>query len=551
MDNLLFYDIEVFSKDAFVVFKDINDKTLRIFHNDFVELSDFIKGKTLIGYNNYFYDDHVLHAMLDLKTPMQLKALNDRIIGGERLRIKNYKFDSLDCFQQIDVSMPSLKKIEGNMGKMILESSVSFDIDRELTKEELEEAIRYCEYDVSMTIDVYKQREKTYFKPKDSLVEMLGNEKGKRWNTTTLSANVLLKKPLVKWANIRVPEDMLELVPQDIADMWIFKDKGNITIHEFDNEIVFGFGGLHGQNMKKKYFENVHLLDVASLYPSIIVNHNILGIATAVYKQILEERIRIKHIDPDRQAALKLILNSVFGLLKSEYSLLYNPKASTTVCVIGQIVLYDLAKRLAPTCEIVQLNTDGVAFIPHNDDYKRIWKEWEQEYHLTLEEDVFIKLWQRDVNNYIGLSPDGKLKVKGGDVNRYKADAVFKNNNARILDIALVDKLVYGKDVLDTLRENTDKPHLYQYILQAGGTYKGTFDQDDNQHNKINRVFAAKEEGFCLYKKRHDGGMVKFADAPVNMYLWNDECDDLKGFKEIIDLNHYYQIINKKLERWL
>ena len=44
----------------------------------------------------------------------------------------------------------------------------------------------------------------------------------------------------------------------------------------------------------------------------------------------------------------------------------------------------------------------------------------------------------------------------------------FGNNNARILDIALVDHLVHGKDIYQTLLDNLDKPHLYQYILKAG-----------------------------------------------------------------------------------
>lgn len=551
MKQLVFYDIEVFYRNAFVVFKDINKNVLQIFHNDFTGLAEFIQDKILVGYNNHWYDDHILHAMLDLKTPAQIKALNDRIIGGEKLRIKNYKFESLDCFQQIDVGMPGLKKIEGNMGKMILESSVSFDIERELTDEEYRDVLDYCKYDVDMTIEIYKLREKNYFKPKDSLVKMLEVEQAARWNTTTISANLLLKKPLPKWSDIRVPEELLDLVPPEVAELWQTKDKGNITIHEFDNEIVFGFGGLHGQNIKKKRFENVINLDVASLYPSIIVNYNMLGTATERYKEILEERIRIKHTEPDRQAGLKLVLNSVYGLLKSQYSLLFNPKASTTVCAIGQSILYDLTKRLSSTCEIVQINTDGVAFIPYSDDYKTIWKEWEQDYNLVLEKDVFKLFLQRDVNNYIAVEQDGSCKVKGGDVNRYHEDALFKNNNARIVDIALVDKLVYGKDVLDTLLENLDKPHLYQYILQAGRTYQGTYDQDDNKHERINRVFASKKDGFCLYKKRQDNGMVRFADAPMKMFLWNDDCDKLQDFEKIVDLNHYYQIINKKLERWV
>jgi hypothetical protein len=549
--DLLFYDIEVFSHNALVVFKDINKRLVRVFHNNFVKLADFIKGKTLVSFNGYFYDDKILTYMLEQKSVYQIKQLNDRLISGEKWNHVSPLIKSLDTFQQIDVSMPSLKKIEGNWGRAIIESAVPFDIDRPLTEDEYHEVLDYCIYDVDTTIDVYKKRVESYFQPKRSLVEMLGKENAAKWNTTTLSANLLLKKPLPKWSNIRVPEEMLEIVPPEVADLWLTKNKGSVTLHDFDNEIVFGFGGAHATNTKKNYFENVHNLDVASLYPAIIINFNMLGQATPKFREIRDERIRIKHTEPVRQEGLKLILNSVSGLLRSEYSLLYNPKAAITMCAIGQIILYDLAKRLSATCEIVQINTDGVAFIPHTDDYKRIWKEWETEYDYTLEEEIFTKLWQRDVNNYIAIKANGKLKVKGGDVNRYEKDALFKNNNARILDIALVDKLVHGKDVLETLMENLDKPHLYQYILKAGGTYRGTFDEKGQEYNKVNRVFASKKEGFCLYKKRYDDGLVRFADAPLNMYLWNGECSEIENFEKIVDLNHYYQIVLKKLERWV
>src|SRR4051812_48563547 len=106
--ELVFYDIEVFAKDALVVFKDINKKLIKVFHNNFVQLANFIKGKTLIGFNNYWYDDKILTYMIGLKTVEQIKALNDQIIAGENVSfIGRPKFKSLDTFQQIDVSKPS------------------------------------------------------------------------------------------------------------------------------------------------------------------------------------------------------------------------------------------------------------------------------------------------------------------------------------------------------------------------------------------------------------------------------------------------------------
>ena len=36
-NDLLFFDIEVFQDDAFVVFKDINKKLKRVFHNNFAQ----------------------------------------------------------------------------------------------------------------------------------------------------------------------------------------------------------------------------------------------------------------------------------------------------------------------------------------------------------------------------------------------------------------------------------------------------------------------------------------------------------------------------------
>lgn len=288
------------------------------------------------------------------------------------------------------------------------------------------------------------------------------------------------------------------------------------------------------------------------MYPSIIENIEALGSATKLYSKIKHDRIEAKQAgNKDKSDALKLVLNSVYGLLNNQYSTLYNPRASATVCVYGQIVLYDLCKRLSAFCDIININTDGVAFIPKNDQYKRIKAMWEKDWNLTLEEERYDKWIQRDVNNYIAVTGD-EIKVKGGDVGRYSRSNYFNNNQLRIMDIAIVDKLVYGVDVLDTISEHLDRPELFQYVLQAGHTYDGTFDEQGNRYQKVNRVFAVKkDESPTLYKRRPDGGMVRFPMAPDKMKIWNRDCASFADeFRKIVDLNWYYQLIKGKLEGW-
>jgi hypothetical protein len=563
MSELIFYDIEVFKYDALVIFKDINKNTLRIFHNDFKEVAPFIRGKTLVGFNNYYYDDKILTLMIEQAPQSAIKQANDDLIAGQQIWTTRGRFNSLDVFQQLDVSNPSLKKIEGNFGRSIEESKVPFTIETPLNEEQLKQTIFYCGYDIDTTIDIYKIRDESYFQPKKYLVDMLGKPHAQRWATTSISGALLLDKPLPRWDSVRIPPEMWLMVPEEVRELWLpfssvvnkilhqgQKLKKTCTIEAFGCDIQFGFGGLHGAHKKIKRAKKVKLLDVKSMYPTIILILNCLGHASAKYREILERRLAAKGVNDVLAEALKLILNSVYGNLNNKYSILFNEMACLSVCLYGQIALFDLCRRLAPFADIININTDGVAFIPHNDLYERVVEGWQQEFLMELEPKDFDLFLQKDVNNYVAVKGE-KLICKGGDVNRYHKDALFKNNNARILDIALVDKLVYDKPIELTLAENIENAHLFQYILKAGNTYKGTFDEKGNEFQKVNRIFAAKDNDFCLFKRRHDDGLVKFADAPSGMLIWNQDCEKIEDFGEKLNLNHYREIINKRIERWI
>ena len=588
MEDLLFYDIEVFEYDALVVFMDIDGNEVAHFWNNrgrtlteepsgFEGIKDVIAGKTLVGYNNYNYDDHILTAMLNESGNLSrvLKAINNTIIAyGKYDHSISEVIHSLDTMQQIDVSRPSLKQIEANMGMSIVESSVSFDIDRSLTDEEREETLEYCRHDVRATIEVYKLREKSYFETKAGLLQMLSEDEAKsayRWNTTTLSAKVLLgDASLIQWDELKGLEKYrrnVEGIPSEVWDMWdscTTKDgitsKGKTkTIKAYGCNFVFGMGGLHGAPPRPGRYGRCKHKDVASMYPSSIVHLKALGEATEKYDQMRRERVAIKHSDPVKAGALKLILNSVYGNFKNKYSALNNPYASATVCIYGQIALFSLCRELSKAgYTVINANTDGVVYLEDpelNDRDEEICAAWEKEFDgYRLDTDYYTQWIQRDVNNYIAVEENGNITVKGGDVNKYQINKYFSNNSARIIQIAMVEHLVYGTDILRVFDEYLDQPLVWQYVLKAGGTYKGVQNKEGEWQNKVNRVFACLDDPRIphtkLYKIRWDDGQVNFPDVPELMYVWNDDVNKLTNFKEIVDREYYLHLVKEKLKGW-
>lgn len=589
-DSFIFYDLEVFQEDSIAVFKDINGRTLRIFHNDFHGLKEFIDGKVLVGYNNYHYDDYVLAAMIDsvdLEYGQQwIKVVNDNIISSNTYltSIPDNLF-SLDCFQQINVAKSSLKKIEANIGLSIDETAVDFNINRKLTNKELADTINYCEQDVNATITVFKLRWFSYFISKLMIVDMLDEKikyKALRWNTTTITAYLLVgNNNVIQWDAWQLGESnfdnatLLQKVPKEVREMWRDEKEKKYTHYGLGAIIEFSKGGLHGTNdSSQKEFKNVKLLDVTSLYPNILIKLGALGKATKKYQDIVNKRIQVKHSDTTLSNALKLVINATYGLMKNQYSKLYNPNAALSVCIYGQIALYDLCERLySAGYTLININTDGVAFNGGEEsDYMTIQKEWESEYGLELELSEFDYWYQKDVNNYVAVDRNNHIKVKGGEVNHYfdptdylddplhlKAGVNWTSTNTKgIINKCIVDKLVHGRDFVDTCVENRDHPILFQYVLQAGNTYLGTIDEYGNEYQKVNRVFATNSDlGVTLKKvklmENKDGEMVEsqqyFPNAPENMFVYNGDLRDFDNFKDIIDIDFYVNLAEEKYNK--
>lgn len=240
---------------------------------------------------------------------------------------------------------------------------------------------------------------------------------------------------------------------------------------------TMGLGGLHS-NGPAEILEDDHRyayidLDVASYYPWIIILEKLfpkhLGpIFTQIYrKYIVEERMRIKKEDPILAYILKIAANATFGLTKSEYSWLYDPRLTTYICVSGQLFLFMLMESLEKhsNCIVVYSNTDGLTVrVPRNEIslFYQICDRWQRYTGFELEFVKYRRMILRDVNNFMmfSYSDDPEKYIKGKGAYLYKKDE-FKGYKFPIVAKAVQAYFEKGIPVKETI---IMEPSIYEFM---------------------------------------------------------------------------------------
>lgn len=539
--NLYAYDYEVFRYDWLVVFKRITDGKYFVYHNDTAGIKDFMqqnKDCILGGFNEKHYDCHIHKAILCGADNALVKEINDWIIGGNQgfdhwFIKENYCwFEHFDIKDDMQMGL-SLKAIEGHLGMNVEETSVPFDIDRPLTKEELEMTIHYCKHDVDTTEHLIKIR-KDYLDGKIALGRMKDIPDTKSLYATNAKITAMfLGATQRKWNDereYRYPPNLnRELIPPNVLEFFeqihdysipsekLFKKKLKTKVDEC--EFVYGFGGIHGAipTYQEEEQDNriIRNYDVASLYPSLMIycgytSRNIES--AAFYEKVYHDRLAAK-MNGDKKTAntLKLCLNTTYGAMLNKYNGLHDPLMGRSVCISGQLFLTELACGYLAKCKtvkIIQINTDGVMISFDKSEYdivKAVNKAWEERTKFTLEEDEIRKVVQKDVNNYIIIKSDGSTKVKGGYLSYgiAKAGAWNVNNNATIIKKALAIYFTDGTPVEETIN-NCNDIFEFQFIAKAGAKYKEAYHIVDGVKvpvQKVNRVYATTDERYGTLSK--------------------------------------------------
>lgn len=574
---MIFYDFEVFKFDWLVVLIEPDNQTETVIVNDKAKLESYYsknKSNIWVGFNSRHYDQYILKGILAGFNP---KEINDWIIiegkaGWQYSNVfREFPLNNYDVMTTVD---RGLKTFEGFMGNNIKETSIPFDIDRKLTPAEIEETIKYCRHDVEQTIEVFLKRISD-FEAQIGLLKMFDLPLSSINKTKVqLSAEILeaSKRTYNDEFNISFPDTMRIKKYRKVIN-W-YKDEKNRCYERYETgksgkkilkktqlEInvagvphVFGWGGVHGA--REKYFSRGYFInmDVASLYPSLMIRYNLISRSCnpEKFKYIVDTRLKYKKEKNPLQAPLKIVINGTYGASKDPNNPLYDPLQANNVCVYGQLLLLDLIEHLEPYCEIIQSNTDGVLIKMPDGQNEQKWfdliddiaAEWESRTGLILEFDEYRKVVQKDVNNYLIVDSEGNYKSKGAYVKKLN-DLDY---DLAIVNKAIIDYFVKSIPARKTILKCNDLKE-FQQVKKISGKYDYIKHGEKILSEKTVRCFASNDNDDLGLYKRHSKTKryAKLEGTPEHCFLVNDDINGIKCPSKL-DKDWYIDLANKRIK---
>lgn len=596
---MLVADFEVFKHNWMMVAYDlVNQEKIEVIddRNKLLKIYEKYKDDLWVFYNGRSYDQWIFKAIICGFDP---KEVNDFIIVQGR---KGHEFSSMLNRVKLNIydamTMPvSLKVLEGFIGSDIRETTVPFDIDRPLTKEEIAEVLFYCEHDVNMLGIVLNNKESMKdFNAQWGLLHMFNLPMSDMGRTKAqLGAKILGAsrpiKPREDDIDFSIPEtikiEKYKYVIDWFRDMqrkarrikrhdgledavgWMYKQKLETVVAGVDT--IFAWGGLHGSvrtTQEDGYFYDI---DASSFYPAIMIEYGLLSRNVRdpnKFVEIRDSRLVYKRAGDKRANSLKLLINSVYGASGDKYNNLFDNKRRNEVCIYGQLLLLDLVEHLESVCDMRAYNTDGITIKLRatNDEEAKsefakvvdVCQEWERRTRIDLEYNGYRKIIIRDVNNYVMLPHGDLFDDKGNPRWKSKGGVVKKlhdlDYDLPIVNRAVVNYLTQGIPTEETVGCCTELRD-FQKIYKVSGKYMYAMHNGKRLTEKVFRVFASKRsDDTALFKVKDKGvkGLVpeKFAECPNNCFIDNTDVTG-KPLPEYLDKTWYIELANKRIKEFL
>lgn len=421
-------------------------------------------GCYMVGYNNIGFDYPILHSLLTepyafdaLKAHAKAQMIFAHEYGHSPhvINLRDRMIPQIDLMKvnHFDNKMKrtSLKALQFAMRLESVED-LPFDPTKDLTSEQMDELIKYNVHDLTATESFLTKCLPNIQMRKDLLdngiisgdvlnysdvkigteylVSKIGRQKcylspGKP--RQSIRASVAFESIIIPKIEFQEPQFQTVLDWFKAQTIWMGrKERPKLDSVLGGLQFFFGVGGVHA-SVESKFFRSsddyvIRDVDVGGMYPAVAIANGFapehLGTAfTTAYRQLSADRKQYPK-GSMMNLVLKLANNGVFGNSNNEYSPFFDPKFTFSITLNGQLQLLQLVEYLSliPGIKLIQANTDGITcLVPKAvEPFFQLWcKEWECITGLKLEHAEFDRMWIRDVNNYIAISKDGKIKRKG------------------------------------------------------------------------------------------------------------------------------------------
>ena len=362
---LVFFDCEVFSNLFVLNWKLAGEdkKVIRMINPKPAEVERLLKFR-LVGFNCRQYDNHIVYARLLGWSNRQLYELSQKLVSDDKELSKSAKFREAYNLSYTDIydfcsKKQSLKKWEIELG--IHHQELGLPWDKPVAENLWELVAEYCDNDVVATEAVFNAREAD-FSAREILVDIVKKMHGINnisVNNTTneLSARIIFGKNRSPQDQFNY-RDMGEVSNEDyIVDGFDDYTRFNKYHQPVFPGYEFSFGESHYRGelvgeggyvyTEPGMYANVALLDIASMHPSSIIAEQLFGaVYTKRFQDIKDARVAVKHKDYDKAKemldgalspyidmiidgkisnsdlaqALKIVINSIYGLTKAKYN---------------------------------------------------------------------------------------------------------------------------------------------------------------------------------------------------------------------------------------
>jgi len=508
-DRLVFFDVEVYSNLFVICWKyEGADTVTRMVNPGPGEIEPLFKLK-LVGFNNRRYDNHILYARYLGYQNEDLYKLSQRIIQNDRNAMfgEAYNLSYTDIWD-FSSKKQGLKLFGVELGMHHMEMDIPWD--QPVPDDMVDKVVEYCVNDVLLTEATFEAR-KADFTARLILSELSG-----------LSANASTQQHTARIIFEGDKDANKQFIYTELArdfPGYTF-DSGKSTYR--DEEV--GEGGY--VYAEPGIYENVALLDVASMHPTSILELNLFGDYTDNFASLLNARLAIKHknyeaarkmlggkLEPyltdEAQAealsyALKIVINIVYGLTSAKFD---NPFRDTRnkdniVAKRGALFMIDLkhyVQGLGYT--VAHIKTDSIK-IPNADQHiiDRVMKFGEAWGYTFEHESTYEKFCLVNDAVYVAREGDHWTAVGAQFQHPYVFKTLFTGEEIKLDDMCETRSVVQGAMYLDFDYDRPiPLPHEMMFVGRTG------------------RFIPVKNTGGVLLRIKDER---QFAVTGTKGYLW-------------------------------